>query len=436
MLKIIDVKSQKLIKKGLNTNCSILSINNHKVEDILDLYFNVSHKNILIVKNTCEEKKISLKSSDFDDLDFEPIRAKHCGCKCIFCFVDQLPKGLRDTLYVKDEDYRLSYLSGNYVTLANLKENDYKKIIEYRLSPLYVSVHATDPYVRASMLGLKKPSHIMEILKKLSENRIITHCQIVLCPGINDGNVLRKTIEDLASLYPYVETVAIVPVGLTKHRRGLKKLHAITKIESEKIFELVIPYQKKFFKQYKTPFVFLSDEFYILSGKRVSQANFYGDFAQIENGVGLLRSFLDDAKKLLNSKSLKKTVLNGKTGVITGTLVFKRIKKIVEKLGKSIECKLELIPVENSFFGKTVSVTGLITAYDIEKTLKGRNFSRIFVPDVMLRYRKDYFLDDVSLKDLSKKISARVYKFNPTLTGLYKALQKAAKKEDVKDGIK
>lgn len=429
MVRIEKVLDTYLYKKGLKEGFYIKKVNGKNVEDILDILFNSSEKNkIVYVNEKNKENEVTINEELLNKIVFEGIKPKKCGCKCIFCFVDQLPKGMRKTLNYKDEDYRLSYISGNYVTLANLTKKDFEKIIRYKLSPLYISVHSTEPEIRSKMLGLKKPSDIMALLKELAKNGIKMHTQIVLCPGINDGKILKKTVQDLSSLYPYVETVAIVPVGLTSHRDNLFKLRPVTKEISDKIFNLINPLQTKFIKRFNTPFVYLSDEFFLLSNKEIPDKEFYDDFSQIENGVGLVRYFIDDAERTLKRK-LKKLFIEGKIIIPTGVLIYDKIVPFIKKLSKLIDVQIELVSVENNFFGDRITVTGLLTGIDIITTLKGKKFKYLLVPDVMLRDRKDYFLDDISLKELSKILSVKVYKFMPLLSELYKTLLKIEKKE-------
>lgn len=430
MVRIEKVLKKNLYKKGLKDGYYIEKINNKLVEDVLDILFNLSEQNILkITEGNNKEKVIKIKEDEFNYIVVEGIKPKKCGCKCIFCFVDQLPKGMRKTLYFKDEDYRMSYISGNYVTLANLTKKDLDKILTYKLSPLYVSVHATDPAIRSKMLGIKRKVDILPLIKILADNKIKIHTQIVLCPEINDGDILKKSIEDLSTFYPQVESIAVVPVGLTSHRDGLVSLKSVTKQISDKVFNIVRPYQSLFQMKFGTPFVFLSDEFYLLSGKRIPESDFYGEFPQIENGVGLLRYFIDDAKLLFGKKEIAPLGIKGKICIVTGILPYKRIKLYIRKLAELMGCNIYLQPVKNDFFGEKITVTGLITGSDIIKTISNKNFDYLLIPDVMLKDRKDFFLDDLSLKVLGEKLDVKVYRFTPTLTGLYKVLLKISKRD-------
>lgn len=430
MVRIEKVLKKNLYKKGLKDGYYIEKINNKLVEDVLDILFNLSEQNILkITEGNNKEKVIKIKEDEFNYIVVEGIKPKKCGCKCIFCFVDQLPKGMRKTLYFKDEDYRMSYISGNYVTLANLTKKDLDKILTYKLSPLYVSVHATDPAIRSKMLGIKRKVDILPLIKILADNKIKIHTQIVLCPEINDGDILKKSIEDLSTFYPQVESIAVVPVGLTSHRDGLVSLKSVTKQISDRVFNIVRPYQSLFQMKFGTPFVFLSDEFYLLSGKRIPESDFYGEFPQIENGVGLLRYFIDDAKLLFGKKEIAPLGIKGKICIVTGILPYKRIKLYIRKLAELTGCNIYLQPVKNDFFGEKITVTGLITGSDIIKTISNKNFDYLLIPDVMLKDRKDFFLDDLSLKVLGEKLDVKVYRFTPTLTGLYKVLLKISKRD-------
>lgn len=428
MIKVLRTKRKSDPERlGVSANCSILKINGSRVDDQLDIAFLSDKKNLNVeLKNTGGRvSEIKIPSASLRDIEFEPLKAKKCGCKCIFCFIDQLPKGLRKSLYHKDEDYRFSYLYGNYVTLENLKKTDLQKIVKYRLSPLYVSVHAANPEVRGFMLGHKGGRPILPLIEYLAKNRITTHCQVVLCKGINDGEILKQTIRELSEFYPQVETLAVVPVGLTGHRGGLYELDGIDEADSRKAFALIEEMQNSYIQKFGSPFVYLSDEFYILAGKKIPGADFYGDFSQMENGVGLLRSFMDDAEKVIKSKRLKKGFLNGKAIFVTGEAAWKYINPYIKKLSRLTQSDIELAPVRNALFGGRVNVAGLIGGSDILKALKGVKPDYLFLPNVMLRDKHDTFLDDLTAAELGRRLGCRIHTFRPLLSCLYKELLKA-----------
>ncbi len=398
----------------------IKSINGNDVIDLFDILFNFEEENNIIefVDMNGKRHSVNIKTFDSENISYEAIKPKNCGCKCIFCFIDQLPPGLRRTLYKKDEDYRFSYMYGNYITLANITEKDIERIIRYKLTPLYVSVHATDEKVRSFMLGRKKLPPIMELLGRLSSRGIRFHTQIVLCPGINDENIFKKTIEDLSSFYPLVESVAVVPVGLTEHRKGLYPLRRLNEVDAKKAFQIVNDYQKKYLKIFSHPLVYLSDEFYILLNRPVPSTKFYRGFPQYENGVGILRRFIDNAERLLK-RDLKNIKMKAKVGVVTGEISYKIVKYYLERLSEKTGVNITLLPVKNRLFGELVNVTGLIGGNDIIEALKGKRFDKVFIPDVMLLDKEDHFLDDVTVKDLGKILQAEIISFAPNLSNLY-----------------
>lgn len=406
------------------TPTHIKSINEKEVIDIFDILYHSLEDRVIaeFIGSDGQKAKVRIKGSVLNEIDYEFIKPKRCGCQCIFCFIDQLPKGLRSSLYHKDEDYRFSYLYGNYVTLANISEKDLTRIINYKLTPLYISVHSTDEKIRSFMLGRKKLIPIMEILKRLSEGGISFHTQVVLCPGINDGEALKKTIEDLRTLYPAVATVAVVPVGLTGHRKGLYQLKNVDKKVAEKTFSIVSEYQRRYMKELKHPFVYLSDEFYLLLGEKIPKAAFYKGFPQYENGVGIVRKFIDNAERLLK-RDLKGINNSMRGAVVTGEISYPVVKPYIDRLAEKLKIDLELIPIKNRLFGGYVTVTGLVSGLDIVEGLKGKVFDVIFVANVMLRERENYFLDNMTLSELSKKLKAMVVQFEPSLSALYNKIK-------------
>ena len=333
-----------------------------------------------------------------------PIRS--CKNHCVFCFIDQMPKGVRDSLHVKDDDWRLSLIMGNYVTLTNVDDEEFDRIIKRRVSPLYVSVHATDPEVRRKMMVNPSAVRIMERLTALKEAGIQFHCQIVLCPELNDKAVLEKSIAELYSLCPAAQSLAVVPVGLTKYRDKLYPLRCLTRQEAADAIDMIEVWQKRAMEEQGTSFVFASDEMYIIAGRQLPEAKVYEDYCQIENGVGLLRKFeeeflyaLEDKKPLENE-----VVLDSASGVSAAPFM----KSLFEKL-IPYGIRINVHPIVNRYFGETVTVSGLITASDLAEQLKGRLASdTLLIPHNMMRERDDVFLDGIRLPELEQMLKTKV----------------------------
>ncbi|WP_346887269.1 DUF512 domain-containing protein [Clostridium sp. UBA1056] len=399
----------------------LLRINENDVKDIIDYKFLITDEVLLleIEKQDGEIWEIEIEKDYDEDLGIvfrEGILDKPMRCHndCIFCFIDQLPKGMRETLYFKDDDSRLSFLQGNFLTLTNMKEEDIERIIKYKISPINVSVHTTNPELRVRMLNNRFAGKIYDILKRLAAAGIKMNTQIVCCPGINDGEELVKTIEDLYKLYPNVNSVAVVPLGITKHREGLKKMKLFTQETSLEQVNLVKALQEKYYKESGTPFVRLSDEFYIVSGEPLPDSYHYEGFEQIEDGVGMVTLLKDTIDATL--PELKKDGAGSFT-FVTGTLVYPEIVHIKDKIqsiNSNINISVEKIP--NKFFGETITVTGLLTGIDIINTLKERGYGDyVIIPDNVLR--KGYelsnsdeaiLLDDYTVEDLAKELNRKV----------------------------
>lgn len=399
----------------------LLRINENDVKDIIDYKFLITDEVLLleIEKQNGEIWEIEIEKDYDEDLGMvfrEGILDKPMRCHndCIFCFIDQLPKGMRETLYFKDDDSRLSFLQGNFLTLTNMKEEDIERIIKYKISPINVSVHTTNPELRVRMLNNRFAGKIYDILNRLAAAGIKMNTQIVCCPGINDGEELVKTIEDLYKLYPNVNSVAVVPLGITKHREGLKKMKLFTQETSLEQVNLVKALQEKYYKESGTPFVRLSDEFYIVSGEPLPDSYHYEGFEQIEDGVGMVTLLKDTIDATL--PELKKDGVGSFT-FVTGTLVYPEIVHIKDKIqsvNSNINISVEKIP--NKFFGETITVTGLLTGIDIINTLKERGYGDyVIIPDNVLR--KGYelsnsdeaiLLDDYTVEDLAKELNRKV----------------------------
>ncbi|GAA0722265.1 DUF512 domain-containing protein [Clostridium malenominatum] len=399
---------------GIEAGDFLLTINGNSVNDIIDYKYLMADECILVEveKDDGEIWEIEIEKEYHEDLGIEFNKsimdeAKSCQNKCIFCFIDQLPKGMRESLYFKDDDSRLSFLQGNFVTLTNMKDEDIDRIIRYRISPINVSVHTTNPELRQKMLNNRFAGNIYERLTRLSEAGITINCQIVLCPGVNDGEELIKTVEDLYKLYPSVQNLAVVPVGVTKYREGLFSMKLFNKESSIETIKLIGKLQDKFIKEINTPFVRLSDEFYVLSEIDVPQSDFYEGFEQLEDGVGMIRIFRDNIDQ--NLELLRKDA-KGKFTFITGALAYEEIfkaKEIIE--GKNSNIKIDVVKVKNNFFGETITVVGLITGRDILNALhKHEAGEYIFIPKNMLRAGEEIFLDDVTIEDLEKHYGKKI----------------------------
>lgn len=395
-------------KAGIMAGDKLLSVNSHRLRDYIDFMF-YSAEDTLEIQLTRNGKNITLKAvrddKDFG-LGFKPFRIMTCRNNCVFCFVKQLPKGLRKTLYVKDEDYRMSFLYGNYITLANMCKEDKKRIVQQRLSPLYISVHSTNRAVRNELLGNSKASDILKELKFLKDNKVKFNVQIVLCPGYNDGKELQQTLSSLYSFYPYVPSIAVVPVGLTIYRKQI--VQPVEKKDAEDALRIIESFQKRFMKRHGTALVYGADELYIKAERCLPPIGEYGELHQIENGVGMVPLFLNRAKKLKVSKTLEK---KRKFLTFTGTSFYPFLKKFLERLSEREGLSVTVLPVENRFFGSSVTVAGLLTGRDVVKTLLDSTDSHdmILVPDVVLD-GEDRFLDDVTLNDMQEALGVPVKK--------------------------
>nr|WP_330389958.1 DUF512 domain-containing protein [Tepidibacter formicigenes] len=394
----------------------LLSINNQKIQDIIEYKFLISDEylDVEIQKKNGEIYIYEIEKEYDEDLGIEfinPIidRARSCSNKCMFCFIDQLPKGMRKTLYFKDDDSRLSFLQGNFITLTNMSEEDIEKMIRYRISPVNISVHTTDSDLRVKMLNNKNAGKLYDIMKKLANASIDMNCQIVLCPDINDKENLDKTLLDLSKLYPHVKSVAIVPVGLTKFREGLYNLKEFDKESSQNLISQIKQVQEKFLNDLGTRFVFLSDEFYIMAKEKMPDYESYEGFPQIENGVGLIAKFEKEVNDYLKNTFLK-LKKEKVVSIATGESAFEFMKNISNKIMNNIEgLKINIYKIRNEYFGESITVAGLITASDLIEQLKGKNLgNKLIISKSMLKSDEDIFLDDITLEELEKKLNIKV----------------------------
>ena len=413
-VKIISIETaSRLAENGIKTGDELLSINGHPVNDLLDFYYYSPVKKVRFKFRAQDKKEILLPfrnpfySSNFG-FEIEDIKPRRCNCNCIFCFVSQQPKGLRRQLYVKDEDYRLSFLYGNYITCTNLSEEDLKRIVKLRLSPLYISVHTTNGELRKSMLGRKKLPPIMKTLKFFKTKNIAFHTQIVLCPGINDGSELNQTISDLIELYPALKSIAIVPVGLTKHRKELTKLKGVDSKYATEFLKAFKKLEKTVREKTGSEVLFASDEFYFLAGKNPPAYSHLEDLPQLENGVGMYADFYRSVKKPLRNlpKNIDKKF---RVGVVTSSLGLKAVRRFISRLNTVKNLTVKPIVVENNLFGSSVTVTGLLAGHDITQAIKKKSRCDVyFLPENSLRYG-EVFIDDVSLAQLRKTFPSSVF---------------------------
>ena len=349
----------------------------------------------------------------FSEPTIDPV--KPCRNNCQFCFIRQLPEGLRSTLNLRDDDYRLSALQGSFITLTNLSETDWQRVLELRLSPLYVSVHTTNGSLRAQLLQNPVASKIMEQLRILSERRIELHCQIVLLPGQNDGKELEKTVNDLLSLWPAVQSVAVVPVGLTGHRDRLPKLRLPTSVEARQVIDFLLPLGRELQRKLGVSFAYLADEWFVLAGSIVPERRYYDDFPQIENGIGLLRRLLDDALPAL--RRLPRRLSNPQRVFwVTGRSAANALQRLAERLNQVEGLWVDVLPVTNSLFGESVTVTGLVAGTDIIKALHQVETDGVtfLIPDVMIRPLEQDFLDDVTFAELKEAFPKAKVVLTPT----------------------
>jgi putative radical SAM enzyme (TIGR03279 family) len=415
---------------GVEPGDRLLAVNHHPLRDIIDYSYHIAADDELLLEvakpdGEVWELEIEREPGEPLGLTFPAPKPARCSNNCVFCFVHQLPGGLRKPLYVKDEDYRLSFLNGNYVTLANLKAAELARIIEQRLSPLYISVHATNPVLREQLLGRPGIPPILAQLRELAAGRINMHTQVVLCPGLNDGLELERTVNDLAGLYPAVQSLAVVPLGLTRHRGRLPRLEPVD-ADYARVFLTTWGLRAKALKKrLGEPFLFLADEFYLKAELPFPHLREYGDLPQIENGVGMVPLFLRDAAQVLRTA---RPVGGVRVTVVTGASAVGFVGSFLARLGERTGARIEPVAVENRLFGESVTVSGLVAGNDIEAALEGKELGAgLLVPDVMLKEGEGLFLDDVSLEDLQRRLGRPVLTFDCTPRGCYRALRHLAR---------
>ncbi len=428
---IFDVEKGSIAeKKGIAAGDSLVSIGKNEIFDVLDFRF--WQQNTRLVLHTIDTKgkkhTIRIKKDEYEELGlvFETYlmdKQHSCKNKCIFCFVDQLPKGMRQSLYFKDDDTRLSFLFGNYVTLTNITEHEIERIIKMHISPINVSVHTTNPELRVKMMANPNAAKALSILRRFADAGISLNCQLVLCPGINDGAELERSLEDLSKLAPALKSIALVPVGLTRHRENLYPLTPYTQESARAVIKTADEYGEIFLKEFDSRLVYCADEFYIKAKLPLPEYSYYEDFPQLENGVGLIRSMereidlcIEDCEDK-NEKSLSVSIA---TGVDAAPFVKEQAEKLCALYPN---LKVQVFAVENDYFGHTITVAGLITATDIIAQLKGKELSSyLILPDVMLRHQTDRFLDDLTVSDVEKALNLPVKVCKADGEGLFETI--------------
>lgn len=399
---------------GICEGDRLLKINGHEVHDILEYRYLISEYEVTVeVEKKDGSVEIIMIESDYEDLGIEfreglIDEAQSCTNKCIFCFIDQLPKGMRETVYFKDDDTRLSFLQGNYVTLTNMSDEEIDRLIGMHVSPINVSVHTTNPTLRCKMLNNRFAGRCFEIMQKFRDNNIYMNCQIVLCPGINDKDELERSLYDMASLFPNVNSISVVPVGLTRYREELYPLTPFDKQSSYETICQVEKLQKEFYEKYGTRLVYLSDEFYVNAGMEVPKPDVYEGFPQIENGVGLMASMkeeFDEAINLVPKRKYSRRVM-----MATGEIAYDFIAGLAKRVSEAAKgVSIDVYAIKNNFFGGGVTVSGLVTGGDIISQLKDKPKADILtIPQSMLRDEDDIFLDDTTVEDVERELGMKI----------------------------
>jgi len=398
--------------KGIQAGDRLLKINGHEINDGLDYRFYVIEDRLQMVFRSSDDTRTRVITVEGEEpgLEFATylMDEQHsCRNKCVFCFIDQMPKGMRDSLYFKDDDSRLSFLFGNYITLTNLTEQEGQSIMDMHISPVNVSVHTTNPELRCKMMNNRFAGEALGWLERFAQAGIELNCQLVLCPEWNDGDELMRSLEDLSKLLPSLNSVAAVPVGLTKHRDGLTPLRLFTKEEAAAVIDTMTAFGDRLLKETGNRVVYPSDEFYLIAQRELPPPTFYGDYPQLENGVGVLSLQREEFADALDN--LEGEPNAGKTWIATGVSAAPFIKELVESAKarfEQIDCEVRAI--RNDFFGETITVAGLVTGRDLIAQLKGCDATRVLIPDCMLRYEGDCFLDDLTLEEVSREIGVPV----------------------------
>ena len=418
MVKITGITPDSIAEiYGIKSGDELLSVNKNEINDVLDYRFFCTDKKLkLELLRDGKRKKVKIKKDEYDDLGLEfstylMDSQRPCQNKCIFCFIDQLPKGMRDTLYFKDDDSRLSFFFGNYITLTNIGEDEIDRIIKMHISPVNISVHTTNPELRCKMMNNRFAGEKLQYIEKLAQAGIKINCQLVLCRGINDGDELRRSIEDLLKFYPAVESIAAVPAGLTRYRDGLFPLESYDKSSASEVIDIIEEYSNRHFEEYGDRLIYPSDEFFNLSEREMPNEEYYGDMLQLENGVGMSALLKAEfARAVEDCEKTENEINSNRKTIATGVGSYNLIKSLVDLCKTkwhNVNC--EVVAVENEFFGEKITTTGLLTGQDIYNKLKGiDNLGQVLISKNCLKSDEDIFLDDLSVDELSQKLQTTV----------------------------
>ena len=399
---------------GIEPGDLLLTVNDSVIEDVFDYHFLIHDEELvlLIEKPDGEEWELEIEKDYDEDLGMEFEQGlmdeyRSCRNKCMFCFIDQMPEGMRETLYFKDDDSRLSFLQGNYVTLTNMSEHDIDRIIRYHLEPINISFHTTNPELRCKMLHNRFAGEALKKVDRLYEAGIEMNGQIVLCKGINDGEELERSIRDMSRYLPYLRSVSVVPVGLTRYREGLYPLKSFTKEEAKGVLEIIHRWQKKLFKEHGIHFIHAGDEWYLLAEEEIPEEERYDGYLQLENGVGMIRLLREECKEAF--QALPGDEKSRRVSMATGLLAYPELCRIADMLKEKYpETKVQIYPVRNDFFGEKITVSGLITGGDLIRQLKDKDLGeRLLLPCNMFRSEEDVFLDDVTLAEVEEALQVR-----------------------------
>lgn len=417
-VKINGVKKNSLCDvKGIKAGDELLKINGKEIMDVLDFDFYMAEQNVTMTFKCGDGKYKVVKTQNTDcGLEFETYlmdKQQHCKNKCIFCFIDQLPKGLRPSLYFKDDDSRLSFLFGNYITLTNISEHEVERIIDMHISPVNVSVHTMNPELRVKMMKNKNAGESLKILKRFADAGIKMNTQLVLCPGINDGAELRRSIEELSALYPSVQSIAAVPVGITKFRDGLEKLEPYNKETAGETIDIIEEYSQKFRKEFGIGLCYPADEFFIKAEREIPSVEYYDGFPQFDNGVGMVRSFTDDF--LDEMEYCNETPSYKKVTMATGADFYPFLNELCKKAEEKYNIEIQVRKIVNHFFGETITVSGLVTGIDLYEQLKDSDLGEyLLLPSSMISdytnhtENKNKFLDDMTIEELEERLNTKI----------------------------